>query len=310
MTKVILLGPQRYQPSIAQACAGLNLEGPLAVITAGWQEREAELEELDAHLGQETINLNLHQRGEEVFRQDPGYKEAHRRHQASLRRLQELYRIRLNNAQDAVQLLMARNHMPHEIIGPEIEDSIQSVRSLDEHHLRRIRSTNRKFEEEWTPHDRPSIAGHRMEISEIVEKCSGVLIAGGHVAVLLNRLRMFKLEPMLAQKPIIAWSAGAMVLAKRIVLFHDNPPQGKGFAEVFEAGLGLYSNLIPLPHASKRLQLNNPTRVSIFARRFSHSVCVPLDPDDRIDWDGNWWHTQAGTRKLSVGGELEPWEEA
>ena len=90
----------------------------------------------------------------------------------------------------------------------------------------------------------------------------------GHVAVLLNRLRIFKLEPMLAQKPIIAWSAGAMVLAKRIVLFHDTPPQGKGFAEVFEAGLGLYSNLIPLPHAAKRLQLDNPTRVSIFARRF------------------------------------------
>ena len=309
MVRVVLLGPQRHNQTIARAVTDLDLKGPLAVITAGWQEREAELEELDAHLGMETVNLNLHQRGEEVFHRDSTFTEAHRQHQDFIKRLQEIYRIRLSKTQGAVHELMAKHQWPHEIIGPEIEDSLQAIRNLDEHHLRRIRGANREFERKWQPSDRPSIAGHRMELSEILERCGGVLIAGGHVAVLLNRLRLFKLEPMLSQKPLVAWSAGAMVLAKRIVLFHDTPPQGQGFAEVFESGLGLFSNLIPLPHAEKRLQLENPDRVSIFARRFSHSICVPLDEGDRIDWDGNWWRTTENTRKLSVSGQLEQWEE-
>jgi peptidase E len=53
-----------------------------------------------------------------------------------------------------------------------------------------------------------------------------VLIAGGHIAVLLNRLRLFDLSAVLRERPVFGWSAGAMVLTSRIVLFHDSPPRG------------------------------------------------------------------------------------
>lgn len=60
-----------------------------------------------------------------------------------------------------------------------------------------------------------------------------------------------------------------MVLCDRVVLFHDSPPQGRGNAEIFEAGLGLYNNMIPLPHASRRLMLDNTIRVATLAKRFT-----------------------------------------
>ena len=63
------------------------------------------------------------------------------------------------------------------------------------------------------------------------------MIAGGHVASLLNRLKLFDVLGLAAGKPIFAWSAGAMVLTDRIVLFHDYPPYGSDIAQVLDAGL-------------------------------------------------------------------------
>src|SRR5690606_41913723 len=60
-----------------------------------------------------------------------------------------------------------------------------------------------------------------------------VVITGGNVAILINRLRLFGLGNMLKAKNVVAWSAGAMALCDRIVLFHDNPPQGRRNPEVF-----------------------------------------------------------------------------
>ena len=80
-----------------------------------------------------------------------------------------------------------------------------------------------------------------------------MLIAGGHVAVLVNRLRLFGMRALLGHKPIAAWSAGAMALTTRVLLFHDRPPQGAGNAEIFEHGLDLVPDAVFLPHAATRL---------------------------------------------------------
>ena len=45
-----LLGPQRFDPTLAQAVQALGLDGSLATVTAGWREREAEVDELHDHL--------------------------------------------------------------------------------------------------------------------------------------------------------------------------------------------------------------------------------------------------------------------
>ena len=131
-----------------------------------------------------------------------------------------------------------------------------------------------------------------------------VCIAGGHVGILVNRVRLFGIPSLVGDRPLIGWSGGAMALSERIVLFHDSPPQGPGNAEVFGPALGLCRGVVPLPHASERLRLDDATRVSLFARRFRPDLCVALDAGRRIDWDGTNWTPHHDTDQLAAGGQL------
>src|SRR5437867_2780619 len=104
-TNVVLLGPQRLTPTLSQAVAlvarrdtRLASRAPIAAVTAGWEEREAEDQELSLHLGGRIVNLRVYERSEDAFRRDPGLFAAVRARQDRLRRLQELYRLRLVHA--------------------------------------------------------------------------------------------------------------------------------------------------------------------------------------------------------------------
>jgi hypothetical protein len=78
-----------------------------------------------------------------------------------------------------------------------------------------------------------------------------------------------------------------MVLGERIVLFHDDAPQGKRDAEVLDAGLGIVKNVIPLPHAKSRLDWSNRNRMALFSRRFSPAKCCTLDSGSMIRLDNS-----------------------
>src|SRR5262249_27995449 len=93
LVNVALLGPQRFKPTLARALQGID--GPIAVVTAGWQERETDDAELDRELGGRSVNLRLHGRAEEIFAADAELKEAHRLRQERLLQLQDFYRPRL-----------------------------------------------------------------------------------------------------------------------------------------------------------------------------------------------------------------------
>lgn len=312
MTQIVLLGPQRRQPTLGATLDSLGLSGPVAAISAGWQEREAELEDLADASGFEVKNLELHRRVEDIFRQDPVFREAHRAHQRRLKRLQEIYRARLNYAQGGVwHLLKQKQNYEEALLDGEIENAIEAIRALDRHHLGRIETLNQAFEKEWSREVQSEIQNHRNELAETIEGCSALLIAGGHVAVLLNRMRLLRLTPFLHDRPLIAWSAGAMILSKRIVLFHDTPPQGRGYAEVFENGLAVLPKFVPLPHARKRLLLEDSERIAVFTRRFDEATCITLDEGARLDWNGKRWKAGTKARRLCLDGSLEevegPW---
>ena len=303
MNNLALLGPQRHNPHILDASMSCEMNPPWAAITAGWQEREDEIEELEAHLGQGVSNLRLYRRAEKIFQADPLLREAIRSHQQELIALQELYRLRLRHSMETVHQLLKRKRPNPALLEPEIEDSFHTVRQLDHHHLERIRGLNEAFEEKWNLDQRPSVRDHRQEIAEILDRCACVLIAGGHVAVLLNRMRLFGLPETLQHKPIIAWSAGAMVLGKKIVLFHDSPPQGRGYAEVFESGLGRYEDRLVFPSAQKRLLLQDPIRIMLLARRFSQDECWTLDPGAKLFFQDEQWHSNGTSLRLFPNGE-------
>ncbi len=284
MPRITLLGPQQPIPSLITAVDSLGIRGRIAAITAGWEERELEDDELRAHLRGQSINLRLWERSEAIFDKDPELLAGLRVRKERIARLAEIYRMRLGHAQQAVNDLLARKGFAEDL-EPEQEDAIDALLRLDAHQLARVSEVNHWFEERYRPGERDEVARHRAEIAALVDRAEAIAIAGGHVGVLITRLRLFDIASLARTKPVIAWSAGTMALCERIVLFHDSPPQGFGVVEVFESGLGLVKGIIAFPHARKRLRLEDPARVLRLVRRFLPDVCVPFDPFDRIDFD-------------------------
>ncbi len=175
----------------------------------------------------------------------------------------------------------------------ETDAALEAIRALDRHHLRNVGAVHEEFDTEWRPLERDAVARERRELAQELSAVESVVIAGGHVAVLLNRLRLFDLAPLLAGKSLVAWSAGAMAMARTVVLFHDRPPWGAGNAEVLDSGMGLIGNLLPLPDCRRRLRLEDPRRMTLLARRFESFVCVGLDEESRLSAAGSGWRARA-----------------
>lgn len=299
MRTVVLLGPQRLRPTLVEAVDRVGVEGPVAAVTAGWQEREDEIDELSAHLRRPVVNLRLFQRGEDVLARDPEILLAWGDHLDRRRKLADLYRIRVAHAKAAVRALL-REPMEQDLLEAEVERAIEALRLVDREHRDRVERLTAAFDAEWAPHERPVVAAHREELASVLSRCRALAVAGGHVQVLLDRMRLFGVTELAEDLPLFAWSAGAMVCAETVVLFHDRPPQGAGDAEVLGAGLGLCRGVVVLPHAKRRLRLDDPERVLLFARRFLPARCLALDEGSRA-----WWDARTGL-VVEKGRELRP----
>ena len=303
---IVLLGPQRLAKTLVDAVSAAGISGALATVTAGWEEREAEDQELREHLACEVHNLAIYRRSEELFAADPElFAELRKRHD-TLRKLQEYYRIELAHALEAARVLALRKPDAgyERLLELVRQSAIEAVRLLDREHLERVRDVHAEFEARVRPGQREGLARLREAIGAELAGCSALCIAGGHVAILLNRLRLLDVLALHGQRPVFAWSAGAMVLGERIVLFHDSPPQGAGDAEVLELGLGIYAGIVPLPHARRRLALADPARVALFARRFHPDRCIALDEHALLASQGTGWRASEATRELTLAGAV------
>lgn len=303
---VVLLGPQRLEPTLKDAVESLGIRGRIGAVTAGWEEREGEDQELSAHLGGRTVNLHLYGRSEDVHQRDPELLGAIRARHDKLRKLQELYRVRLSHLMEAARELLRRESLPGYagLIEPEVRGAIDAVKRLDDEHVQRVRESHVEFDLRWKPHQREHVARHRTELRELLESCSALCVAGGHVGILLDRLRMFGLIDLLREQPIFAWSAGAMAMAERVIVFDDRGATGPSDPEVLDTGLGAVQGMVALPHATKRLRCEDRTRVALFARRFEPCICAALDPRMRMDFQSGRWSAPWGARALSHHGEL------
>ena len=290
--RVVLLGPQR-RPTLDGVVRSLGLAGRFATVTAGWLEREPDDGELFALLGGEAVNLGLYRRWLDVQERDPEYLEAERRLSQVLAGLQEMYLLRLDYALRAVYAVQRRAGVDPDAV----EEAVAAVRALDEAHLRRVNGARGEFYARLEPHARPVIAAHRAEVEGVLRKASALVIAGGHVGVLTGVLHLFNIAAAVGS-PVIAWSAGAMALTDRIVLFHDRSPQGPGHPEVYGSGLSLLRDVVLLPHARARLLLDDAPRMAVLAWRFAPARCVPLEAGTRIEVaDGHW---PAGVRVIEA----------
>jgi len=315
--KVIMLGPQR-RPTLAAVARSMRLEGRIATVTAGWQEREPDDGELSELLGTQDTSLSLYRRWLDVQERDPEYAAAQRRLRDVLDELQDIYLLRLDYALQAVYAVQRRSGQGGSgqvregavAGGPDgaVAEAIAAVRELDEAHLRRISAERGEFYQAWPPHDRPVIAQHRAEVTRLLSAAAALVVAGGHVGVLADVLHLFNVAAAL-RSPVIAWSAGAMALAERIILFYDRAPQGPGHPEVFGPGLGVLRQVVPLPHARARMLLDDAPRMAVFARRFAPARCVLLETGTRIDADSEG-SCPPDTRVLAADGSVTALEAA
>ncbi len=304
---IVLLGPQRREPRVRSVLEELGAEGPVAAVTAGWEELEEEIEELQAHLDRPVHHLRLWHRAEEAFEEDPDLYRILRERYDALRRLRSLYRLRLEYALAAVRRLQEQDpgDRLEDLLEAELESAFEEVRRLDREHLQRVEEVHREYDPRIRAAERPSLVRHRREIRGLLEESHALCLAGGHVAILLNRLRLF-LDGFPDRLPLVAWSAGAMVLSERIVLFHDRPPQGPGNPEVLEPGLGLAPGLVLFPHARRRLILDEPLRVARLARRLQPACCLTLDRGSAVWLRGRAVQRQERVSVLQGDGSVLP----
>ena len=174
--KVTLLGPQR-RPTVDAVMRSLHPGGPVATITAGWRDGEANDGELGKLLGSRHVNLRLYRRWLDVQERDQDFAAADRRLRGVLAEVQEIYLLRLDYALRAVYAVQRRNGNV-QALAEELAEAIAAVRELDAAHLRRIGDIRGEFYQAWPPHSRPVIAAHRAGHPAPVQCRGGAALAG------------------------------------------------------------------------------------------------------------------------------------
>lgn len=288
--QLVLLGPQPKYASLKTALGRMESDQPVALITAGWETDEHDDQELKRSIGKPAPNLNLFARTEQLFKEDPELITTLRARQDELRHLRTAYDLRLSCLLKAADKMIRRKERLIDL-SEERESAIEMIRQLDRQYLARTGQIVDHYENILRTDQRPLVIAHRREIAEILGHCGAILISGGHVAIILNRLKIFGILETRAELPIIAWSGGAMALSSQIVLFHDSPPQGASDPEVLRAGMGLFQDVLPLPDGRTRLNLSDEARVQLFARRFDHQRCVVFDSETILERNGGVWNS-------------------
>src|SRR5580704_19179415 len=95
--QVTLLGPLNGV-DLAAEIEAFGVEGPVALVTAGWEEGERNDAEIDRRLGGGSRNLNLYGRRLDVLESDPEYAEAQRLLRTQLDEMRDRYSSRLRPA--------------------------------------------------------------------------------------------------------------------------------------------------------------------------------------------------------------------
>lgn len=275
MATTVLLGPQRFMTTAGTTLRALEVEGPVATITAGWEEREDQDDELNTVLDGRGRNLRLHHRLFDVLDKDERFAAAALTFRDRHDELLSFYRLRLEGALQTVYAVQRRSSA-HGTAEAALTDAIDAVRRLDDWYSTELKSLYREIDARAPAAESEVIAWHRGELAGMLADSAALVITGGHVGMLLRTLRLFAL-PISDELPVIAWSAGAMALTSRVVLFHDYAPQGSHEAEVYDRGLGRVPGVIALPHARRRLRLDDRVRCAVLARRFPDHRLLLLD---------------------------------
>jgi hypothetical protein len=272
-------------------------------VSAGWQEFEGEFEELGLGIGNAPVDLHLHARAEDMFHHYPALRDAHARRQALVQDAERYYQLRLGFAMDAA-LALWEEEGESPLLHQNRLEAVRVLRSLDRQHLRRLQLLYEAFVAQLDGETASAVARERGAIAHELARCSTVLLCGGHVTVLLNRLRLFELGPLLATRQVVAWGAGAMVCAGRVVLFHDHGPLGPRHPAFLDQGLGLAPSVVVLPGARRRLALAQRQRMGLLSRRVAPAQALLLEGDAQVLVEDGKVRGGRSLHRLSASGRV------
>ena len=278
--KTVLLGPQRFRTTVGAVIRTVAPEGTVATVTAGWQDRESDTRELDATLEGRGRHLNLYARLGDMLDSDQRFAAAALAFRDAVDELAEIYSFRLQWALDSVYTVQRRTVRP-DLAALALADGVRVVQSIDQWYLDAFDQLRGEFWSAAPPEQSEPLQRHRAEVAEAIGQASAVAIAGGHVGQLLRCLKLFDVNPA-PEQPVVAWSAGAMSLTDRVVLYHDRGPSGVVGSEIWDRGLGRAPRIVAMPHARRRLQMDDPMLLRVLARRFGDARCLLLDDGARV----------------------------
>ncbi len=279
--RTVLLGPQRFLTTAGTVVRGLAPDGPVATVTAGWQDRESADDELDDVMGGRSRNLDLYRRLTDVLETDEHFATEALAHRDAMDELAGIYSLRLQRALESVYAV-ARRPARQDIADAAFSDAVRDVRDIDEWYLRTVDQLYGELEAVAPVSASEPILRHRDEVAEILREAPVLAVAGGHVGILLRCLRLFAVDPA-HDVPVVAWSAGAMALTERVVLYNDRGPQGVQGAEVWDRGSARVRDVVAMPHARRRLRLDDPVHAKVFVRRFAPATCLLLDDGTQVE---------------------------
>jgi len=300
----LLLGPQHPVVNLDSALARSGIgDGPIGVISAAWQEAEADIDAVQRLVQNPLSDLRIYQRTDALFAADKRLHEAYRLRQDRLIEQQRLYRMRLKHLMVAARQTL-RTAGDSAVVAAERRHAISQLRALDRHHLGQVEKIHSHFDSTFGAGSDAPLSEYAAAIEEELSRFETVLITGGNVIVLMNRLRLCGLDRQLQQKNIIGWSAGAMVLCDHIVLFHDRMPQGRRDPEIVGRGMGLLPGLVLLPDTKGRLRTKDLVRTGLFSRRFAPATCMTLDNGSLLLFEGQTLRDSESAKRMTRDGKF------
>ena len=164
----------------------LQVDGPVATVTAGWEEREREDAELDEVLGGRSRNLGLFGRLTDVLDTDARFAAAAlalRERSTSCR----LYSLRLQRTLDSVYAVQRRT-VRDDIAGAALGGRGASGPGGRRLVSRTVDQLYGELEMASPVSESEPVQRHRAEVAEVLGSAGALAIAGGHVGVLLRSL--------------------------------------------------------------------------------------------------------------------------
>ena len=281
MSTTVLLGPQRFRTTAGTVLRSVVPDGPIATVTAGWLDRESDTAELDDVLAGRGRHLNLYGRLIDLLATDRPFADAAAAHQEAVDELVSIYSLRLQRALETTYAVQRRTVPRSDLRDSAVADAIEIVRSIDRWYLEALDAAD-ELRNSASVEQSETLRRHRAEVADLLAGTAAVAIAGGHVGTLLRCLQLFAIA-LPADRPVVAWSAGAMALTDRVVLYNDRGPSGVVGAEVWDRGLGRVPHVVAMPHARRRLRMDDPSVLQVLVRRFADARCLLLDDGARID---------------------------